>query len=261
MRSGSPKPAASATRSIGSRPASTARAGRLQPQALDGLGRGDAGLGGEGAGEVARAHGRLVGQPLDARAARPAARAPSPAGAANRPSGRPSPAGRRTATGRRAGGGGPPAAGRSRRATASPRSSSIRASARSMPAVMPAEVQTSPSRTKMRSGSSRTFGIAPGEVVACGSSGWWRAGRPAGRPRPARRRRSRRWRPAAPSARLRCSQASDRRRVAAGARVPSPPATIRVSNGAVVRAARRPCATPEELAHRPPASARARAAR
>ena len=32
------------------------------------------------------------------------------------------------------------------------------ASARSMPAVMPAEVHTGPSRTKMRSGSSRTRG-------------------------------------------------------------------------------------------------------
>ena len=62
---------------------------------------------------------------------------------------------------------------------------------------MPAEVQTAPSRTKMRSGSSRTVGIAPGEIAGCGSSGWSRAGRRAGRPRRARRRPSRRWRRAA----------------------------------------------------------------
>ncbi len=42
-----------------------ADAGGLQAQALDGLGGGEAGLGGEGAGEVARAHGGLGGQALD----------------------------------------------------------------------------------------------------------------------------------------------------------------------------------------------------
>jgi hypothetical protein len=42
------------------------RPGRLDAQALDGLGRSDAGLGGEQAGEVARAHGGAVGQLFDA---------------------------------------------------------------------------------------------------------------------------------------------------------------------------------------------------
>src|SRR5580692_9502095 len=43
------------------------------------------------------------------------------------------------------------------RAASRPRSSSIRARARSMPAVMPAEVHTGPSAMKIRSSSTRTL--------------------------------------------------------------------------------------------------------
>ena len=65
MRSGSPKPASSGDAVDRLRAGLDARAGGLDAQPLDGAGGRDAGLGGEGAGEVARAHRGAAGQSLN----------------------------------------------------------------------------------------------------------------------------------------------------------------------------------------------------
>jgi hypothetical protein len=77
------------------------------------------------------------------------------------------------------------------RATSAPRSSSTKARARSIPAVTPADVATEPSRTKIRSGSTRTCGCAAASAAQssqCVVAPGRRAARPArGRTRPCRR--------------------------------------------------------------------------
>ena len=228
IRSGSPKPVASATRSIGSLPSSTwaraaSRRSARSPWPASCRSR-------------RRRRGRNCAgswppAPPAARpaAARPAARAPSrAAGRSGRPARRASsraencdwPPGRRWYT---------TSCCAVRLATASPRSSAISASARSMPAVMPAEVQTLPSRTKMRSGSTPDRRVAPRKC-------WRRA--PVRGAAPAveqagggqhDRRRCRRWpRARAAAAASRSQASSDRVRLGLVA-CPAPPATSSVS--------------------------------
>ena len=158
IRSGSRKP-------VASRDALDRLAGglhalprHLDAQPLHRLRRRGAGLGDEGAGKMPRTHAGLLGEILHRQRrvemfARPGQQRPEAARSA------PSiPAARRIATGRRCGGDRARAARAVFCAISSPKSSATIASARSMPAVIPAELQMLPSRTKIRSGSSFTLG-------------------------------------------------------------------------------------------------------
>ena len=248
MRSGSPKPAALGDAVDRLAAGLDPRARRFDPQALDRLGGGDAGLGGEGAGEMARAHRGALRQSFDAqRLVQPLAR-PGRAGRRSGPSGR-------SSSSRAENCDWPPGPAvidhqllRGRRATSSPRSSAIRASARSMPAVMPAEVQTGPSRTKMRSGSSRTFGKRRAKSAV--RDQWVVARRPSSRPAAARTKAPEQTLATRPALAAAARHEGERGRSLDGlARARRRRRHQRVERRAGV-GPRRPCATPEELAHR-----------
>ena len=234
MRSGSPKPTGAAMRSMGSALASIRARAASTPQPLDGAGRRDAGLGGEGAGEIARAHRRLLGEALDAeRLAQPLAR---PAEQRREPALGPLQLeqGRELRLAARRGGDRPQAAGRSRRAR--PRRGLRRscASARSMPAVMPAEVQTGAVAHIDAVRLQPHLRIARAKSSAAAANGWWRAARRAARPRRGGRRPSRRWRRAARRPRARTQDKRAVRRLdARPARAVAAGDEQRVERGAV----------------------------
>ncbi len=123
-------------------------------------------------------------------------------------------------------------------ATCRPRSSSTRASARSMPAVTPAEVHTRPSRRKIGSQSTRTSGCSRASCSSRAQCVVTR--RPSSRPAAASRNtplhtEATRRAPAAAAATQETSAASSRARS-----TPSPPTTTRVSVPAGSRSAT-PC--------------------
>jgi hypothetical protein len=136
------------------RPAFDSLARCFETEALDRLCRRHPDFGGESAGEMAGAHRGAIGQPLDRKPfvealARPGEPRREPAAGAVRLEQRRElrlPAGRRWWT---------TSCWATRLAAGSPRSSVTSASARSMPVVTPAEVQTAPSRMTIRSGSTR----------------------------------------------------------------------------------------------------------
>ena len=131
----------------------------------------------------------------------------------------------RTATARPAGGGRPPSCCATLRATSSPRSSAMSASDRSMPAVMPAELQTSPLHEDAI-GVELHPRILPREVLAAGPvrGGGAPSSRPAGGEDVGARTDARTRRTSASGAPrispMRCSLS---------VRVPSPPETMSVS--------------------------------
>lgn len=162
MRPGSPKPVGLCDALEGVAAGFNGSAGSFETQAFHGLGGRRSGLGREGAGEIARAHRSafsqtLHGERLGEVRAHPVDQfdeAPCPSTQFDESrelqlAAWPALMDDELLR---------DASSDVRRPTSGPRSSSISASARSMPAEIPAEVQIWPSRMKMRSASSFTFG-------------------------------------------------------------------------------------------------------
>ncbi len=157
------------------------RPGRLDAGLLDVVGGAGAELGAEAPRELTLGEVEPAGQRGRPRGLRRGARRSTPAGRAadprRRPGGR---AGPRTATGRRGAARRRRASERSRARAPAPWSSSTSARARSIPAVTPAEVTNSPSRTKIGSASTSTSGKAA--ASASQYAQWVTARRPSSSP-------------------------------------------------------------------------------